>query len=452
MSEGSSFFIYSSFNSEVVEEKAHILLHPHGPGWLVVNNTGLEIARFLDKGESIDDVARRLNKKYGISFEKAKEDILYVSEQLVSHHFLNGKKTKRTGRTPTLNTVFLHLTSRCNLFCPHCYASYPDNLEKDLPTSLALHLIDELINEGGQSVTISGGEPLLHPGIKHILKYAASKVGIRLLTNGTLIDREWAAFLADMDIFIQISIDGSKKEIHDSVRGEGSFDRAVKAVKYLQEAGQSERIVFSTTVMRQNIHDLSKIISLAERLNVPLIRFLPLRRVGRAQEQWNSIGSGIGVKEYEEFYQYTSTLKAGQQCSVEISCGLSGFLLKMPDEFSEDNIWCPVGRSLVVGINGDTYPCVLMMRDEFRVGNVFHDSLSIMIHSDRMTAVCKALSERRVKIKKCKPCNWRNLCQGGCMGQALDHKETIWDTDDFCDYRKRAYEEAFDRILVKCSA
>ena len=30
---------------------------------------------------------------------------------------------------------------------------------------------------------------------------------------------------------------------------------------------------------------------------------------------------------------------------------------------------------------------------------------------------------------------------------ALDNKGTIWDTDDFCDYRKRVYKEAFDRIL-----
>ena len=64
-----------------------------------------------------------------------------------------------------------------------------------------------------------------------------------------------------------------------------------------------------------------------------------------------------------------------------------------------------------------------------------------------MADVCLALVERRQKIEKCAACTWRNLCQAGCMGQALDNKGTIWDTDDFCDYRKRAYKEAFDRIL-----
>jgi len=61
--------------------------------------------------------------------------------------------------------------------------------------------------------------------------------------------------------------------------------------------------------------------------------------------------------------------------------------------------------------------------------------------------VCRALAERRSKIQECAACTWRNLCQAGCMGLALDNKGTIWDTDDFCDYRKRAYKEAFDKIL-----
>jgi radical SAM protein with 4Fe4S-binding SPASM domain len=448
LSEPSSFFTYSSSISEEMEEKAHVLLHPYEPRWMVVNDTGLEIAGFLDKGESVDDVAGRLSLKYGISAEKAKQDISFVSERLTQQHFLNGKTTRPTERSPALKTVFFHLTSRCNLSCPHCYVSCPDkNANQDLPSSLVLRLIDELANKGGQLATFSGGEPLLHPEIKKILKYTASKVGIRLLTNGTLIDREWAAFLADMDISIQISLDGSKKPIHDTVRGEGSFDKAIRAVEYLQTVGLQERIVLSTTVMRQNIQDLRKIITLAERLDIPFVRFLPLRKIGRARLQWDSIGSGIGVKEYEQFYQYTADLQTNRHCSVEISCGLSGVLLKLPNEFSGDDIWCPIGRQLTVGVNGDAYPCVLMMNEEFRLGNVFQDSLSRMIQSKRMESVCKALSDRRVKIKKCEPCHWRNLCQGGCMGLALDHKEIIWDTDDFCDYRKRAYQELFDKIL-----
>jgi len=297
-------------------------------------------------------------------------------------------------------------------------------------------------------VTLSGGEALLHPEIKKILQHAASKVKIELSTNGTLIDREWAKFLSDMDIRIQISIDGSTRKIHDSIRGNGAFEKSLRAIEYLQEAGLRKRINFSTTVMNQNLHDLTGIISLAERLDVPLVRFLPLRRKGRARKKWEAIGSGLTIRDFERFYEHTSRLQKNGGSGVDISCGLSGFLLNMPEEFEGDDIWCPVGRQLVVDINGDAYPCVLMMENEFRLGNAFDDSLDNIIQSDAMIAVCQALSERRHKIKKCSGCNWRNLCQSGCMGQALDNKGTIWDTDDFCDYRSSAYKEAFNKILA----
>ncbi|MDY6974503.1 MAG: SPASM domain-containing protein, partial [Thermodesulfobacteriota bacterium] len=285
------------------------------------------------------------------------------------------------------------------------------------------------------------------PDIREILGYTAPRLGIRLLTNGSFIDREWAAFLADMDIFIQLSIDGSGRKIHDTIRGKGHFDQSLKALEYLQEAGLGDRINFSTTIMEQNLLDLSCIISLAERLGVPHVRFLPLRRCGRAREEWDSVGVGISEADCERFFGEASHLQKKGKASVEISCGLSGFLLKMPEAASGDNIWCPVGRKLVIGVNGDVFPCVLMMRNEFRLGNALDDSLVDTMQSNGMKTVCRALADRRVRIEKCSKCNYRNLCQAGCMGQALDEKGTIWATDRFCDYRRKAYKDAFDKIL-----
>ena len=69
-----------------------------------------------------------------------------------------------------------------------------------------------------------------------------------------------------------------------------------------------------------------------------------------------------------------------------------------------------------------------------------------------MAGACSALSQRRREITECAACHWRNLCQAGCMGQALDHRGSIWERDDFCSYRQEAYREAFDCILRRESA
>jgi len=443
-----SFFSYSSSRTKKSEQKAYILFHACKSRWIKANDTGLNIAQYLDDGVFIDDVAGHLVAGYGISEDAARQDVLSVSDQLSRQHFLESNAQVRSARTPVLNSIFFHLTTRCNLSCLHCYITGSQvNPNRDIPSKLVFRIIDSLADHGGKSITLSGGEPLLHHEIRKILKYAGSKVEILLLTNGTLIDRAWADFLAGMNIFIQISIDGSTKEIHDSIRGRGTFEKSLKALEYLQEAGLREKINFSTTVMNQNLHDLPGIISLAERLDVPLTRFVPLRRKGMAKRHWEAVGSGLTIKDSERFYEHTSHLQKNRGSGVDVSCGLSGFLLKMPEEFEDDDIWCPIGKQLVITVNGDAYPCVLLMEDEFRLGNAFDDSLDKIIQSDAMAEVCRALAERRHKIKKCSVCNWRNLCQAGCMGQALDNKGTIWDTDDFCDYRSRAYKEAFDKIL-----
>lgn len=445
MSKGPSFYIYPSPGSEGLLEKSYILLHPTCSRWIAVNGTTLKIADLLGKGQSIEATAGHLTALYGVPYESARHDVLYVAEELTKQHFLSGSFERLPARSPTLNSVFLHITTRCNLSCNHCYITCPT--PNDLPASLVLRLMDEMQEHQGTSATLSGGEPLLHPEIKRILDYAAPRLKLQLLTNGTLIDREWAAFLAQTLPAIQISVDGSTSGIHDTVRGSGTFDRIMRAVEYLQNAGLADRITLCATIMKQNRDDLTGIIALAERLGIPSVRFLPLRKAGRAQEKWDLIGEELKVEHSESFYQFVMGLQQSRRCAANISCGLSGFLLKLPDHDSIDDTWCPVGKQLVVDANGDIYPCVLLMKDEFRLGNAFHQSLEEALHSDRMVKLCGSLLERRTKIEPCSECLWQNLCQGGCMGQALDQRGTIWETDHFCNYRKKLYQGAFDKVL-----
>jgi len=414
-----------------------------------VNDTGLEIARALDGGASIDEVVSSLVSRYAITEEQARRDVDYLSRELAKAHFVPNAAESSTPTTRAMGSLFVHLTTRCNLACPHCYYACPDQAREkpcDLDTAAVRRIIDEAMDEGAGSVALSGGEPFLHPDFEKIISHAASGLDIDVLTNGTLIDRQKAALLAGLGASVQISLDGSTAEIHDSHRGKGSFERVLRAVGFLQEAGAGERLNFCTTLMSQNLNDLKEIIRLSERLGVGLVRFIPLRQKGSAQRTWASIGSGVVVEDHEAFYRYTEELKEKGACSIGVSCGLSGFVLKVD---SDDGIWCPAGNQLVVDVTGDVYPCVLLMRDEDRLGNIHHHSLATIRGSDGMARFCNTLASRRRKIEECAACSWRNLCQAGCMGLALEQKGTLWDRDLFCDYRKNAYERAFGRLLSR---
>ena len=426
--------------------QGRVLLHPNLPRWVLVNETSHYIACFLKEGMAVNEVASLIANRFSIPLKSACHDVLYVMNKLVEHRFLPLPLNDVSVRVPRLSDLFIHITNRCNLSCPHCY--YTNTSYGDIPSGLIERMIDEMVELGGKAITFSGGEPLLHPHIKSLLEYSDKRLAIRLLTNGTLINLEWASFLSGLDdVNVQISIDGSRKEIHDPIRGSGTFSKVIEAIDHLQKAGLGEKINFSTTVMKQNLHDLHEIICLAGRMEVPSVRFLPLRKEGRAKNLWEALGADVDTEDYETFYDEVRGLWQSKSTSVQISCGLSGFILNLPDEISGDDIWCPVGKKIVVATNGDIFPCVLMMREEFKLGNVFYQNLAEIMKSKEMSWICKELTERKTKIEKCSSCPWRNFCQAGCMGQASDEKGTIWDTDRFCEYRQKLYQKTFQTLL-----
>ena len=443
-----SFFVYSRRGEPAGREDGYILLHASRPVWMAVNRTTLEIAGLLDGGSSVDETVARLVSRYDLSRETAGSHVRHVAEELASRGFLQ-PPTPIPVRSPVMRSIFFHLTTRCNLRCRHCYAAGPQ--VDELPSPVIFRAVDELKSLGGRSVTLSGGEPLLHSALREIVKHAG-QLGItsRLLSNGTLIDGETAAFLAgELVDAVQISIDGATGEVHDATRGPGTFARTLRGMEALQKAGMNRKIIISTTVMEQNLHDLPNIIRLAQSLGIPKIRFLPLRKEGRAAEYWNTVGAHVGVREYEGIFDDLFSRGYLNMPGIEIGRGLSGFLLETPEEETGDSMWCTVGRAVTLATDGDAFPCALTMRPELRLGNIHREALSDMIHSDAMIRICRALSERRNLIDECAVCPWKNFCQAGCMGQALDDAGTLLATDTFCDYRKKAYAEVFDGFIEK---
>ncbi len=96
---------------------------------------------------------------------------------------------------------------RCNLSCAYC--NEYDNVSKPVPTEEMIRRIDKLAALGTTAITISGGEPLLHPDLDIIIKRIRSHgILATLITNGYLltVNRIKKLNLAGLD-YLQISID-----------------------------------------------------------------------------------------------------------------------------------------------------------------------------------------------------------------------------------------------------
>ena len=80
--------------------------------------------------------------------------------------------------------AFIYITNECQLNCAHCsFQSRPSQPHTRVDEKVLLRALDEL--RGIRDITLTGGEPTLHPGFKAILSKAAESAGIvYVMTNG----------------------------------------------------------------------------------------------------------------------------------------------------------------------------------------------------------------------------------------------------------------------------
>ena len=113
------------------------------------------------------------------------------------------------GAASTQHPIMAHIipTRRCNLSCEYC--NEYDDFSKPVPTETMIRRINHLADLGTGIITLSGGEPLLHPDLDDIIA-AMRKRGVLacMITNGYLLVPERVERLnrAGLD-HMQISID-----------------------------------------------------------------------------------------------------------------------------------------------------------------------------------------------------------------------------------------------------
>ncbi len=181
--------------------------------------------------------------------------------------------------------VVWNVTQACNLKCIHCYAhANEQGHKKELSSKQALAMIDDLAEFGVPVILFSGGEPLMRRDLLGLISYAGEK-GMRAVisTNGTLITREKAKALKEVDLsYVGISLDGME-EINDRFRGKkGAFKEAMEGIKNCQEVGLKVGLRF--TINRININEIQYVFDLIENLNIPRVCFYHLVYAGRGSE------------------------------------------------------------------------------------------------------------------------------------------------------------------------
>jgi len=125
------------------------------------------------------------------------------------HRNIRGVREMLRAVVSTEHPLLAHIIPirRCNLACEYC--NEYDDFSKPVPTEAMFRRVDKLAELGTSVITISGGEPLLHPELDNIIT-RIRKTGMvaGLITNGYLLtaDRIQKLNRAGLE-WLQISID-----------------------------------------------------------------------------------------------------------------------------------------------------------------------------------------------------------------------------------------------------
>jgi mycofactocin radical SAM maturase len=297
------------------------------------------------------------------------------------------------------------LTYACNLACVHCLSSSGRRDPDELSTDECRALIDEFERMQVFYVNIGGGEPTVRADFWELVDYATDHhVGVKFSTNGSRITDEVARKLAASEyVDVQISLDGATAPVNDAVRGEGSYDTAVTAMRRLADAA-FVGFKLSVVVTRHNVGQLDAFKALADRYGAQL-RLTRLRPSGRGADVWGELHP---TADQQRSLYHWLVARGEDVLTGDSFFHLAGFGESLPGL----NL-CGAGRVVcLVDPVGDVYACPFAIHGEFLAGNVRSTGgfTKVWRHSDLFTSLRQPQS-----AGACASCGHYDSCRGGCM-------------------------------------
>jgi len=196
-----------------------------------------------------------------------------------------------------LDALWIQVTGTlCNIACRHCFISCGPRAEQ-VPMMSAEEVeraLDEGRDFGMRHVYFTGGEPFLHPELRRIVRSALRIAPLTIVTNGLLLDDATVAFVAQesegsrYSFDLRVSLDGLTAEQNDPVRGRGTFEQVVAALRRLGRAGLSPVV---TVVEHEDglagADARARFLQFVRDLGIrqPRVKFLPLLRIGREERR-----------------------------------------------------------------------------------------------------------------------------------------------------------------------
>jgi len=322
-----------------------------------------------------------------------------------------------SGHSQLLSSVKIKLTSFCNLRCQMCHY-WKTKSEQSLSTDQWFDVLAQLADMGCRKVHFSGGEVFLRRDFLDLVEHGtALKLKINMTTNGTLLtDERLRRLIRARPNSISLSLDGSKAELHDAIRGiPGSFKRTTRTVRKLAELGDRlghrPRLRINSVLQRSNYKCLPQLVRMVSELGATELHPMPVDEKG---ERKNRLSRGqievynrdIAPRVLEErqragFSTAPWMIYPFGQTELEMESSRKGeYSLGLYRQKPCLSPW----MHLFIGWDGETFLCCMTNRRMDSLGNVALQSLDAIFNGPAMRAVRENF--RQLKLESsCRRCD-----------------------------------------------
>ncbi|MBF0407254.1 MAG: radical SAM protein [Candidatus Riflebacteria bacterium] len=309
--------------------------------------------------------------------------------------------------------------------CVHCYQENIPRIDlSEMQIESVLNSFKECLNNSPDinfarsdriQLNITGGEPFYvsyFPKLIEKISACSDWINFGILCNGTLIDNEVAVFLKRRNIrFVQVSIDGDE-EIHDQIRGKGSFNKSLKGLEILRKNNIFSMVSF--TANRKNYQTFPAVVKASSSIGVNKVWADRIVPIGNAES--NNMQT-LSEMETEDFFRIMRNEKMRLQKSwftkttVSMRRALQFHYAELPP------YKCTAAKRLLALMpDGTVFPC---RRYPVAIGNIFTEPLS-NIRKNGINIM--SLSSKDIAGTNCEHCRYKIHCAGGarCISYAVN--------------------------------
>lgn len=303
--------------------------------------------------------------------------------------------------------IDLFITQNCNLSCVFCGAWKADCfLEQEL--SFIKTAMETALEKGYKFVTLSGGEPFLHPDIFEIIDYA-HKLGlwVNITTNGLLINQETIDRLKNRSVNLRISLHSLKPETYNRIVKADAFDKVLSTIEILKK----NHIYYSLgcTLFESNFNEISDMIAFAYDNHAQYVRFSPVVGI-------------LDGKDYScDYKYYVKLLKIICENIIRFKDAVAIEKNKFSDkEFLRNYMCtrpCPASSKsfVIVDTDKNMIPCQFVLDQKYKVRFEGPESFDQMYRNKENEIASLSFEPSG----KCGKCLYVKKCKGGCWANKI---------------------------------